>query len=72
MYIYYMSERFLEQMKIFHCGRSHICTKNFIRQRHQTVQRDVGGQGRIILSLSKVLKKHMPLSDTQVLRIQNL
>lgn len=69
MYIYYKSKCFLEQIKIFHCGRSHICTKNLIRQRHQTVQRDVGGQGRIILSLSKVLKEHMPLSDTQVLGI---
>lgn len=71
MYIF-KSKCFLEQIKIFHCGQSHICTKNLIRQRHQTVQRDVGGQGRIILSLSKVLKEHMPLSDTQVLGIQNL
>lgn len=72
MYIYHKSKCFLKQIKIFHCGQSHIFTKNLIRQRHQTVQRNVGGQGRIILSSSKVLKKQMTLSDTQELGIQNL
>lgn len=87
MYIYFMddhltfkiisnvpwkSKLFLEQIKIFYCGRSHISTKNLIRQRHQAVQRDVARLGRIVLSLAKVLEEHVPLSDTQVLGIQNL
>lgn len=66
------SKCLLEQIKIFQCGQSQGRAKSLIRQGHQAVQRDVVGQGRVILSLSKVIKEHVALSDTQVLGIEDL
>lgn len=72
MSFYEDSKCFLEQMKIFHCGQSQHCAKSLIRQIYQAVQRNIVGQGWVILSLSKVLKEHVALSDTQILGIEDL
>lgn len=66
------SKRLLEQIKIFQCGRSQLSAKSLIGQRCQAVQGDVVGQGRVILSLSKVLEEQVALFDTQVLGIEDL
>lgn len=66
------SKSLLEQIKIFQCGQSQLSAKNLIRQRHQAVQGDVVGQGRVVLSLSEVLEKQVALFDTQVLGIEDL
>lgn len=66
------SECLLKQIKIFQCGQSQLSAKRFIRQRNQAVQGDVVGQIWVILSLAKVLKEQVALSDTQILGIEDL
>ena len=66
------SKRLLEQIKIFQCGQSQLSAEHFIGQRHQAVQGDVVGQGRVVLSLSEVLEKQVALSDTQGIGIEDL
>lgn len=66
------SKCLLKEIKIFQCGQSQLSAKRLIWQRHQAVQRDVVGQGWIILSFSKILEEQVALSEAQVLGIEDL
>lgn len=67
-----VSQCLLEQIKIFQCCQSQLSAKHLIWQGHQSIQGDVVGQVWVILSFSKELEEQVPLSDTQVLGVQDL